>query len=142
MPAASSASPVPVVGAPAGTVVQIAPGQKIVHLPAEAVPPLVVAEAVATGGGHFRLVGRVMPRWFSYNKKNLRLLGITFSETTMLRLMVAGFVENRRPGPNVREFSYDSYLAHAEATRDPEFWDQTQPGQKFTNLQRYQQANL
>lgn len=56
------------------------------------------------------------------------------------RLIVAGFVEARQTAPNTREFSYDSYLAHVEATRDPEFWGQRQPGHRFTNLERFQQA--
>lgn len=131
----------PVIGAaPGTTMAQLEPGKKFAILPPAAVPQFGVAEWVPAGDNTYRLVARTLPRWHVINGKTMRLLGIACSPRTLVRLMDAGFIETRRPTPNTREFSYDSYLAHVAATADPEFWSQTAPGQKFTNLQRYQQA--
>lgn len=129
-----------VLGALPGTSVVLEPGKRYLPLPLAVCPPSALGQLVPAGDGTFRFVAQIMPRWFVLNAKTLRLLGIPCSQRTLLRLMIAGFIETRRPAPNTREFSYDAYLAHAEASRDPEFWHRIQPGHRYTNLQRFRQA--
>lgn len=132
---------IPVVGAAPGTTVELVPGKKFYDLPPAAVPPLGVAEWVPAGGGTYRFVARVLSRWHVLNSRTMRMLGIPCSHATLYRLIRANFIESRQTAPNTREFSYDSYLAHAEATKDPEFWTRREPGQRFSNLERFRQAS-
>jgi len=136
----SLARQLPVIGAKPGTHVEPLPGRKFVPLELEAIDAVAIAELVPAGDGTFRLVARICPQWFSCSTKNLRRLGIGISGSSMLRLIRAGFVEGRNETPQVTQFNYFSYRDHQIATNDPEFWDRTEPGQAFTNRQRYSQA--
>lgn len=130
----------PVVGAKEGTVVEIVPGRRSQDLCDDALPPLALAEVIPQGGGTFRLVARMSDHWFSNNTKTLRRLGIGISGTSMKRLIRAGFVEGQQTTPQVHQFNYHSYLKHMERARDPEFWDQTDPGHTKTNRERFRDA--
>lgn len=138
MPSAQTIAPV--VGALPGARVEVAPGRTFAPVSPEYVPTLAIAELVPAGDGTFRMMARICPRQFSCSAKNLRRLGIDISAQTMRRLINAGFVRGGKTTPNLYLFDYYSYLEHEKAASDPEFWDQTQPGQKFTNLERFRQA--
>jgi hypothetical protein len=132
-----------VVGARAGTAVEIVPGKTYVSLKPEAMESLALAELVPAGDGTFRPVARICPRKFTISRANLRRLGIAISESGLRRLVTAGFVAGERITPGVHQFDYFDYLRHeAAVAADPEFWTRTEPepGQRFTNLQRYQHA--
>ncbi len=136
----STTSRVPVVGAHEGVTVEVVPGRKFVPLPPASVPHVAVCELVPAGDGTFRPVARLCPQWFSLNEANLRGLGIGVSRASIKRLIVAGFVTGQQVTPGVYQFDYFSFREHVQRTCDPEFWDQTAPGHKQTNRQRYSAA--
>lgn len=138
--AATRAQILPVVGAKAGAVAEVLPGQRIVPLPDAILPEVVVADVVPAGDGTFRLIGRVSPRWFPVKTEVLQKLGIGISRQSMKRLIWAGFVKGQLTIPGVFEFNYQSYLEHHAKATDPEFWDQKEPGQKLTNRERLREA--
>ncbi len=138
MPAAATV--LPVIGAKPGTLVEIIPGRKFVALPVNSVNQLAIAEMVPAGDGTFRIVARICPRYFSCSAKNLRRLGIDISKRTMQRLINGKFVRGQKTTPNLFQFDYFSYLEHEAAASDPEFWDRTEPDQRFSNLERFRQA--
>lgn len=130
-----------VVGAKSGTAIEIVPGRTYMPLKPDSMETMALAELVPAGGGTFRPVARICPRRFTISRKNLKRLGIAISETGLRRLVMAGLVEGERITPGVHQFDYFDYLRHETAVRnDPEFWTRPIPGQKFTNLQRYQQT--
>ena len=137
---APASSRVPVVGAKPGVEVELVPGKKFVPLAAADVHPVGVAELVPAGDGTFRPVVRVCPQWFSLSQANLRRLGIGISRAGLKRLIVAGFVRGMQVTPGVYQFDYFSYRAHEGQAADPEFWDRKEPGERFTNRQRYSAA--
>jgi hypothetical protein len=130
----------PVIGARPGVTVEALPGRRYVPIPVEAIDPIAVAEVVPCGGGMFRIVARIGPQWFSCKAKILRGLGIGISGTSMTRLIRGGFVEGWQVTPGVFQFNYHSFKRHEEASSDPDFWERTEPGHRFTNRQRYSQA--
>lgn len=132
---------IPVIGAKPGTTVEVVPGKTYLPLTAESIESVGVTELVPAGGGTYRPIVRVCPRWVMLTKRNLRRFGIAISDSGMARLIVAGFVKGMAVTPGVRQFDYFSYLAHeAGVAADPEFWDRTEPGQLFNNRERYRKA--
>ncbi len=133
----SSRASIPVIGAKAGTVVEVVPGRRFIPMTIDSIDPIAVMEIVPAGEGTFRPVVRICGRWWSCSTKNLRRLGIGISPQGLLRLIRAGFVLGRNITPLVTQFDYHSYMAHEAATADPEFWEKTEPGHKITNRQRF-----
>lgn len=136
----SATATIPVIGALPGTTVELVPGKKFLPLPVDTIQRVGVAELTPAGDGTLRAIVRVCPQWFSLSGENLRRLGIGISRAGMKRLIVAGFVRGQQTTPGVYQFDYHSFRAHCERAQDPEFWAQTEPGQAFTNRQRYSQA--
>jgi hypothetical protein len=128
------------IGAKPGTMVEVAPGKTYVAVPPESIDTVAVVELVPAGDGTFRPVARICPRRFAANKKNLRRFGIAISERSMGRLVLAGLVKGERVTPGVLQVDYFDYLRHEQAASDPEFWDRVEPGQVFSNRERFQQA--
>lgn len=134
-------TPTPVIGCTPGTTVELVPGKRFIPLPPESLPPVALAEMVPAGGGTFRPVARICPRFFTVTRANLALLGIAIDVRTLVRLIEAGFVAGGFVSPGIRQFSFDSYQEHAARVMDdPEFWDRISPGHRFTNRQRFQQV--
>lgn len=111
-----------VVGARAGTLIEVAPGQKIAALKIDQIERVALADILPQGDGTFRAVARVARRWLIVSPRNLRQLGSDHSVATLQRLIKAGFVKGRQPSPRVNEFDLMSYLEHLERCEDPEFW--------------------
>ncbi len=140
-PSPSAPLRIHVVGARSGTNVEIVPGRTYLPLGAQDIDTIAVTELVPAGDGTFRPVARICPRWFTLTPANLRRLGIAISVRGLARLITAKFVTGLAVTPGVTQFDYFSYLAHeAAVAADPEFWDQVQPGHRFTNRERYRQA--
>jgi hypothetical protein len=127
---------VPLIGGRACVAVEIAPGKKVAVRDADPLPRYVIAEMVPVGAGNYRLIPRVLNEWMSISQGSLAKLGITLSENTMRRLGRADFFEVRQISPNRYEFNLQSWFAHAEKARDPEFWD-AKDGHGKTNRQKY-----
>lgn len=136
----TSTTTIPVIGAAPGTTVELVPGKKFLPLPLAAMQPVAICEVVPAGEGTFRPVARVCSQWFSLNQENLRRLGIGISRAGMKRLIVAGFLVGQQTTPGVYQFDYFSFREHAAKAQNPEFWEETAPGQNFTNRQRYSAA--
>lgn len=136
-----TATAVQVIGAKPGTAVEALPGKTFVSLAPDAIDAIGVTELMPAGDGTYRPVVRICPRWVMLTKRNLRRFGIAISDSGMTRLIVAGFVRGMAVTPGVRQFDYFSYLDHERAVAaDPEFWDRTEPGQLFSNRDRYRKA--
>jgi hypothetical protein len=121
--------------------VEITPGHTYVSIPPDNIDTVAITELVPAGGGTFRPVARICPRWFTVARGNLKRLGIAISEQGMARLIRAKFVTGMNVTPGVMQFDYFSYLKHeADVAGDPEFWDRTEPGARFSNRERYRQA--
>lgn len=128
------------IGAKPGTMVEAIPGKTYVALEPGAIETVAVVELVPAGGGTFRPVARICPRRFAVTKKNLKRFGIAISDRSMSRLVTAGLVSGERVTPGVLQVDYFDYLRHEQAASDPEFWERVEPGQTFTNRERFQQA--
>ena len=132
---------VQVIGAKPGTVLEVLPGKTYLPLDAESIEAVGVTELMPAGDGTYRPVVRICPRWVMLTRRNLRRFGIAISDSGMVRLIIAGFVKGMAVTPGVRQFDYFSYLDHESAVAaDPEFWDRTEPGQLFSNRDRYRKA--
>lgn len=127
---------VPLIGGRPGVSVEIAPGKRIEVCDPDPIPRFVIAEMVPLGGGSYRVVPRVLNQWMGISQGTLAKLGITLSENTMRRLGRAEFFEVRQISPNRYEFNLQSWFAHAEKARDPEFWD-TKDAHGKSNRQKY-----
>jgi hypothetical protein len=137
----SSPLHIAVIGAKPGTMVEIKPGKTYVSLTPESVDVIAVPEMVPAGDGTFRAVARICPRRFTISRKNLKRLGIAISDTGLIRLVRAGFVAGEKVTPGITQFDFLDYLRHQKAVADdPEFWDRTEPGERFSNRERYRQA--
>lgn len=131
----------PVIGAKPGTTVQVLPGKTFVPIAPDSIEAVGVTELVPAGDGTYRPVVRICPRWVMVTEKNLRRFGIAISARGMVRLITASFVKGMTVTPGVRQFDYFSYRDHeAAVAADPEFWDRVEPGQLFTNRDRYRKA--
>jgi hypothetical protein len=138
MPATAT---VPVIGAKPGTTVEAVPGKTFLPLNPATIEAVCVTELMPAGDGTYRPVVRICPRWVMLTRRNLRRFGIAISDSGMVRLIIAGFVKGMAVTPGVRQFDYFSYLDHERAVAsDPEFWDRTEPGQLFSNRDRYRKA--
>lgn len=138
---------VPVIGALPGTTVEPVPGQRYVALAADnVIPPVAIAQLVPQGGGTYRLMAQIAPRWFAVTEENLKTLGIGISRKSMIKLIRAGFVEGQQTLPQVHQFDYHSWLAHLEASKESGFWERAElrgsPAQRLTNRQWLYQATL
>lgn len=138
---------VPVVGALPGVTVEPLPGQRflpIVH--DNPIPPVALAQLVPAGGGTYRLMAQITPRWFAVTGENLQKLGIGISRKSMVKLIRAGFVDGQQTLPQVHQFDYHSWLAHLTATAEPGFWEQVHPrgnpARKITNREWLARATL
>jgi hypothetical protein len=115
---------VPVIGALPGTTIEPEPGKRFVALPhGDVIPPVAMAQLIPEGGGSYRLVAQITPRWFAVTEENFKKLGIGISRKSMVKLIRAGFVDGTQTLPQVHQFDYFSWLAHLEATRTPGFWE-------------------
>lgn len=139
MSALSETQILPVIGAKAGVMVEVAPGKKVQLTDPDPLPRYCIAELVPLGGGTYRTVPRILTEWMSFQKLSLQRLGITCSENTLHRLGRAGLIDVRQPSPGRYEFNYQSWLRHCQLASDPEFWD-TPGADRKTPRQKYQEA--
>ncbi len=138
----------PLLGARPGVACEVAPGKKVELHEGDPLPRFVLAEMVPTGRGEYRVVPRPLVEWMSLSQVALERLGITLSENTMRRLGRAGFIETRQVSPSRIEFNVQSWFAHCERVRDPEFWSApcgvgpTAALRARTNFELYQEEGL
>lgn len=134
---------VPVIGALPGTTVEPLPGQRFIPLRGDnVIAPVALMQLVPEGGGSYRLVAQITPRWFAVTTENLHKLGIGISRKSMIKLIRAGFVCGQQTLPQVHQFDYHSWLAHLEATAGPGFWESCDAGRKITNRVHLARATL
>jgi hypothetical protein len=139
----SAALSVPVIGALPGVTVEPLPGQRHVPIAADnVIPPVALAQLVPQGGGHYRLVAQIAPRWFAVTTENLKKLGIGISRKSMIKLIRAGFVSGQQTLPQVHQFDYHSWLAHLEAVAEPGFWERCDAGRKISNREHLARTHL
>lgn len=148
MSSSSAQLQIPVIGARAGVTVEPVPGQRYSPVPAgdNVIHPVALAQLVPNGGGTYRLVAQISPRWFAVTSDNLRKLGIGISRKSMVKLIRAGFVTGSHTLPQVHQFDYQSWQAHLEATQTPGFWDREEirgdPPRRLTNREHLNRCTL
>lgn len=108
---------------------ELAPGVWVSGMPAFEVPSHVLCRLVPTGdGGTYRLEPEPYPGFVRMSDDiGARLGVIGLSDTTMRRLLAAGFIDHIRPAPNCIFVSVESLLEHFRRTandceRDASYW--------------------
>jgi len=104
--------------------VEVAPGQytaTAVH-PAD-IPRYGLVRMMRQGDGSYIPVMKQYAQHARMCRELCSRIGLDgISPNTLYRLIQAGFVESKRPSPNVILVDLGSLVEHVEATRDPEFW--------------------
>ena len=138
----SSPLAIHVIGAKPGAMVEIVPGKTYLALAPSKIETIGIHEWVPAGDGTYRAMVRVSPRWFTVSRRDFKKLQIAISESSLRRLIRAGLVTGHPVTPGCTQFDYFSYLGHMAtvAAAPEEFWDRKEPGQNFTNRERYRQA--
>ena len=106
------------------TPTQIAPGKFSFDADITVLPKIVVADLVPVGGDLYRRVDRKHERRLRLTEDLPAKLGLGCSYVTLFRLVHGGFVKGERIAPRTTTFDLESYYAHRERCKDPDWWKQ------------------
>ena len=124
---------------PEGRPIEVVPGKSVMPAPEDLdLPKVALVSWQKIGPSEYRPVVRIHERWVRLTQDLPEKLGMGIDYKTLMRLIKAGFIASRRPGPNTTVIDIESWFSHLLATSDPEFWSrQDDPTTKLTNSERY-----
>jgi hypothetical protein len=102
------------------------------------VPEMVFCDVVPIDGspGHYKLVPRSLEKLVRVSPELIEKLGLGSSrdQTTLKRLIRAGFVDGGRVSPQVYTVNLASYFQHLKrCSENPDFWDDPKVRAEYSN---------